>query len=70
MPPAHFHRGGTYKETQSKLKINNKRKFLPQQREEIDLMRIRLRRTPATEERARELEVDPAPRLNGARVRV
>jgi hypothetical protein len=36
------------------LKISNKSKFLPQQREEIDLRRIRLRRTPATEEREKE----------------
>ena len=36
------------------MKISNKSKFLTQQREEIDLRRIRLRRTPATEEREKE----------------
>jgi len=36
------------------LKINNKSKFLPQQREQIDLRSIRLRRTPDTEKREKE----------------
>jgi len=36
------------------LKTNNKSKFPPQQREEIDLRRIRLRRTPDTEKREKE----------------
>ena len=36
------------------MKISNKSKFPPQQREEIDLRRIRLRKTPDTEEREKE----------------
>jgi hypothetical protein len=36
------------------LKTNNKSKFPPQQREEIDLRSIRLRRTPDTEKREKE----------------